>query len=116
MTNRKELRRVHTTLLLVALPLGILQWSSIILWITKGIWWLFLIWAAAALPYGVLASRWYFRKVSYICPGCHAVFKPTFKEAFWARHTPATRRLTCPHCGRRGFCVEVAGTEVTDHA
>lgn len=22
-------------------------------------------------------------------------------------HTPRTRRLTCPKCGRRGMCVEV---------
>ena len=35
------------------------------------------------------------------------VFRPTFKEAFWTRHRPATRKLT----GYRGFCVEVAGEE-----
>ena len=22
------------------------------------------------------------------------------KEAFWANHTPATRKLTCPSCGQ----------------
>ena len=31
MTNRKELKRVHITMLLSAIPLGILQWTSIIL-------------------------------------------------------------------------------------
>ena len=113
MTNKKELKKVHATMLLTALPIGVLQWSSIILWITKGIWWLFLVWVVVAIPYGVILSRWYFRKVAYICPQCHTVFKPAFKEAFWARHTPATRRLTCPSCGHHGFCVEVAaGLEV----
>ena len=111
MKNKKELRRIHLTLLGVAIPLGILQWSSIILWITKGIWWLFVVWAIAAIPYAVFASRWYFRRVAYICPQCHEVFKPTFKEAFWANHTPATRKLTCPACGHHGFCVEVAQSD-----
>ena len=111
MKNKKELRKVHLTLLGVAIPLGILQWSSIILWITKGIWWLFLVWAILAVPYAVWASKWYFRRVAYICPQCHEVFKPTFKEAFWANHTPAARKLTCPACGHHGFCVEVAAAQ-----
>ena len=55
-------------MLLTALPLGVLQWSSIILWITRGIWWLFLLWVIVAIPYGVILSHWYFRKVAYLCP------------------------------------------------
>jgi DNA-directed RNA polymerase subunit RPC12/RpoP len=115
--SKKELKKIHTAMLLTGLPLSILQVSSIILWITKGIWWLFLTWAVIAVPYGVIFSRWYFRRVAYICPQCHTVFKPTFKEAFWASHTPATRKLTCPSCGHHGFCVEVAaGLEVAENA
>ena len=117
MTNKEELKKVHAVLLMIAIPLGVLQWTSIILWITKGIRWLFLIWAVVAIPYAIAASRWYFRKVAYLCPQCHSVFKPTFKDAFWARHTPATRKLTCPSCGHHGFCVEVAeGSEVKGDA
>ena len=117
MTNKKELKKVHAALLMIAIPLGVLQWTSIILWITKGIRWLFLVWAVVAIPYAIAASRWYFRKVAYLCPQCHSVFKPKFKDAFWARHTPATRKLTCPSCGYHGFCVEVAeGSEVKGDA
>ena len=108
MTNRKRLRNLRIFAMITAIPLGILQWSSIILWIKKGIWWLFLTWVAVAIPYVALFSRWYFRKMAYICPQCHTVFQPTIKEGFWAKHTPATRKLTCPSCGHRGFCVEVA--------
>ncbi len=116
-TNKKELRRIHIVLLLTGLPLAALQWSSILLWIIRGIWQLFPVWAVLAIPWGVLVSRWYFRKVDYLCPECHTVFRPSFREAFWARHTPAARKLTCPHCGHRGFCVEVAaGEEARDHA
>lgn len=109
MTNKKNLRKIHRTLLLAALPLGALQWASIILWIAKGRWQLFAAWAVISVPCAVWLSRLYFRKVSYLCPQCHTVFRPTLKEAFWARHTPCTRKLTCPSCGHRGFCVEVAG-------
>ncbi len=108
MTNKEKLKRLRLTMVLTAIPLGILQWSSIILWITKGIWWLFLVWVVAVIPYIICFSRWYFRKMAYICPQCHAVFQPTIKEGFWARHTYSTRKLTCPSCGHHGFCVEVA--------
>ena len=112
MSNKKKLKKLHTTLLISGIPITILQWVSIILWITKGFWWLFVIWAVIAIPYGILGSRYYFKSVAYICPQCHAVFRPTFKEVFWARHTPATRKLTCTSCGHHGFCVEVAREEV----
>ena len=116
-TGKKELKKIRMTMLLTGIPLSLLQCSSIILWITKGIWWPFLVWVIAAVPYGIWISRWYFRKTAYICPQCHTVFKPSFREVFWANHTPATRKLTCPSCGHRGFCVEVAaGPEAADNA
>lgn len=117
MTNRKRLRNLRILMVLIAIPLGILQWSSIILWITKGIWWLFLVWAIVLIPYAFYFSRWYFKKMAYICPQCHTVFQPTVREGFWANHTPATRKLTCPSCGHRGFCVEIAAeTEASGNA
>ena len=112
MSNKKKLKKIHTIVLISGIPITIFQWGSIILWITKGFWWLFVIWAVIAIPYGVLLSRYYFRRIAYICPQCHTVFEPTFKEAFWARHTLATRKLTCTSCGHHGFCVEVAREEV----
>lgn len=106
MKAKSKLRKIRMTMLLSAIPLGIIQWGSIILWIATGIWWPFLIYAAVAIPYGIWISRYYFKNVDYICPQCHEVFKPRFKEAFWASHTPTTRKLTCPKCGHKGHCVE----------
>ena len=111
MTNKKKLRKIHMTMLVTGLPIAVFQWTSIVLWITKGLWWLFALWAAIAIPWAILISRYYFRSISYLCPQCHTVFRPTFKEAFFARHTPATRKLTCTSCGHHGFCVEVAREE-----
>ena len=107
MKTKNKLKKVHATMLLTGIPVTVLQWVSIILWITSGLWWLFAIWAGVATVWGILVSRYYFNKVAYICPECHNVFIPRFKEAFWANHTPKTRKLTCPQCGHRGFCVEV---------
>lgn len=107
MTNKKELKKIHMIMLLTGLPITIFQWTSIILWITNGLWWLFAVWAVIAAIFGILISRYYFKTVAYICPQCHTIFRPAFKEAFWARHTPATRKLTCTACGHNGFCVEV---------
>ena len=117
MNNRKKLRNLRIIMLLTGLPLSVLQWSSIILWITRGIWWLFLVWAAIAVLYGIFFSRWYFKKMAYICPECHEIFQPTVRDGFFARHTYAARRLRCPSCGHHGFCVEVAaGSEVKGDA
>ncbi len=111
MENKKKLKAIHTRILLPAIPLGILEVAAVLLWVLKGIWWPFVLWAVLAIPYGVWASRYYYRNTAYICPQCHEVFRPSFKEMFFANHTPRTRRLTCVKCGRRGFCVETWGGE-----
>lgn len=107
MESKKKLRRFHRTMLLTGIPVSALQLFSIIFWIAKDIWWPFVLWLLVAIPWGILVSRHYFNHVNYICPECHEVFKPSFKEAFWAKHTPTARKLTCISCGHRGFCVEV---------
>ena len=109
MEGKKKLNAMHRNMLLTGLPLSILQIAAILLWIIKGVWWPFILWILAAAPYGILWSRYYFRHTAYICPQCHEVFRPTFKEAFFANHTPKTRKLTCVKCGHHGFCVEVWG-------
>ena len=109
MEGKKKLSAMRRNMLLTGIPVTILQWVSILLWIFKGIWWLFPVWVIPGTVYGICASRYYFRNVSYICPQCHETFRPALKEAFWARHTPKTRKLTCVKCGYHGFCVEVWG-------
>ena len=85
MERRTQLKRVHTVMLLAGLPMSLL------------------------VPFGILISRYSFRRVAYLCPQCHTVFRPALKEAFFARHTPSARKLTCGCCGYHGFCVETLG-------
>lgn len=107
MKNKNKLSKMRWLMVLTGIPVTALQWTSIVLWITNGLWWLFAIWACVAISWGIVVSINYFKRVAYICPECHEVFRPRFKEVFWAYHTPKMRRLTCPKCGHKGLCVEV---------
>ena len=109
MEGKKKLSAVRRNMILPAIPLGILQWASILLWIFRGIWWPFVIWIVLVIPYGIWTTRYYHRKVAFICPRCHEVFRPAMKEMIFANHTPKTRKLTCTKCGHHGFCVETYG-------
>lgn len=106
MENKKKLRRIHITMLAVGIPLEIIEYATLILGILKGVWLPFIFGMLITILGAIWISRYYFRNVAYICPECHQVFQPRLREAFWARHTPQTRRLTCPQCGHKGFCVE----------
>ena len=109
MEGSKKLKRMRWMMALTGIPVTALQWFAIILWIVRGVWWPFVLWVVVAAVWGILVSRYYFHHIKYLCPECHEVFKPTLKEAFWARHTPTTRKLTCTACSHKGFCVEVWG-------
>ncbi len=111
MEGKEKLKKMRWMMILTGIPVTALQWFSVIFWIVKGVWWPFVLWALVAVFWGTWVSRYYFRHVKYICPECHEVFRPTLKEAFWANHTPTARKLTCPACGRKGFCVEIWGGE-----
>lgn len=115
MENKKNMRRLHAILLITAIPIGIIQWTSIIFWIASGIWWLFALYVLVAIPYAIWVITFYFKRVAYICPQCHEVFKPRRKEAIFAKHTLTLRRLTCTSCGYNGFCVETYGEEGKEH-
>lgn len=112
MSNREKLKKVHRTMLLTGIPVSLLEIAGILLGILTGRWWLLVVWAAIAIPWGIVLSRYYYTHVAYICPRCHEVFRPTFREAFFASHTPRTRKLTCVKCGHHGFCVETAAEEM----
>ena len=107
MKTKNKLKRMRWMMILTGIPVTALQWVGIILGITNGLWWLLGLWAAAAIPWGILVSRYYFRHTAYICPECHEILQPRLKESFFAYHTPRMRRLTCPACGHKNLCLEI---------
>lgn len=110
MENKKRLRKFRITVILIAIPLCLLEIGSIALWYFKGIWWpCVAVYAGLAIPFGIIFTKLYYDKIDYICPECHEQFKPRFKEVFFASHTPKTRKLVCPKCGKKSYCVETWG-------
>ena len=105
--SKDKLNRLYTGMLITGIPITVLQWTSIILWIVTGAWWLFAVWIAVMIPYVTAITMIYLTKIRYICPECHNIFSPKYIEFLFAYHTPRTRRLTCPKCGRNGLCIEV---------
>lgn len=109
MENKKKLKQLHAIMLISGIPVTIIQWVAFIVGFVTGIWWPVIIWLSVGIVYGIWVSIFYFKRVKYICPQCHEIFRPNFKEAFFAKHTPTLRKLICTHCGSHGFCVEIYG-------
>lgn len=115
MENKKKLTKTRTIMLATGIPLEIAEIATFIIGISQGIWVPFIITLAVQIIFAVVISKYYYDKTAYICPECHKVFRKGFKEVFFAAHTPNTRKLTCPHCGKKSFCVETynEGVEVS---
>ncbi len=111
MENKKQLRRLRIRMLIWGFIMDAIEVSTLMLWIFRGIWWPFALGMVPVVALGVYISALYYGHTVYICPQCHSVFKPSLKEALFSRHTPCTRKLTCPHCKHHGFCVETYGKD-----
>ena len=103
MENKKKMKQLHAVLLITGIPLNIIQWVSIILWITTGIQWLFWGYILVAIPYAIFIIRFLSKRIVYICPQCHEIFKPHLKEFIFSNHSMTLRKLTCTSCGYHGF-------------
>ena len=112
MENKNKLRKVRRNMIIAAVPTLIIELTAIVYSIVIHAWWPFLTYLALAVVWAVPYSRYYFNKIAYICPECHHVFKPSLREAFFANHTTTTRKLTCPNCSTKGFCVETYGGDL----
>ena len=112
MENKKKLRKVRKNMIFAAVPMLAIEIAAIVYALCIHAWWPVFAYLGIAVIWAVPFSRYYFTSVAYICPECNHVFKPYFKEAFFANHTPTTRKLTCPNCGHKGFCVETYGGDI----
>lgn len=106
MNSKKKLKKVHGIMLIVGILMDIIQIGTILLWIIKGIWLPFVIGFPFVVLMGILITRMYYKKTSYICSECDNKFRPTIKEFLFSKHTPKTRRLSCPKCGKTSYCIE----------
>lgn len=111
MENKKKLNQVRAIMLGVGIPCEIVELITFILGLTTGIWWPYIIGLVVVIIGSVFIWWYYGHNVSFICPECHKVFKPSSWESLWAKHTATTRKLHCSGCGYHGFCVETYQVE-----
>lgn len=106
MRNKKKLRRIRGLMVAVGLLMDVIEVGTILLWVFKGIWLPFALGMPVVIALGVFIVTYYMDRTAFICPQCHAVFRPTRRENLFAPHTPRARKLTCTACGHHGYCVE----------
>lgn len=111
MQNKNKLKKIRVNMIIMAIIMGILEYGTLAVSITSGNWWFFGIGMSITIILSIVLSIYYYKAIDYICPECNHIFKPTFKKVFFANHTPTTRKLTCPACGIKSFCVETAAEE-----
>lgn len=108
MKNKHKLRKVHGVMIAWGILADLIQAAGLVLWIVKGIWQPFVGCLALAALISTLLTRYYYRNTEYLCPVCGTRFRPRLREFLFSKHTPKTRKLTCSHCGKKDYCVEVA--------
>lgn len=106
MKGRNQMKKTYATMLGAGILMDAAEISTLVHWIRTGDWKPFAVTIPGVAAAAAALVRMYYRDTVYTCPQCHEKFKPEMKEFFFARHTARTRRLTCPHCGYQGFCVE----------
>lgn len=62
------------------------------------------------LVLGVTAflTKYYYDQVEYVCPNCGTKFIPALITFIFSAHTPKFRRLACPKCHQKSYCLEIA--------
>ncbi|MFC6323753.1 MerR family transcriptional regulator [Companilactobacillus baiquanensis] len=113
MDNKKSLRKLHFKIIGGGLVMDIIEVATLVTSIITGNWIWFGSGILLALVVAAILTKIYFQNTRYICPNCNTEFKPDFKQAFFAKHTLKTRKLTCPNCGKKDFCVEVYNAKTT---
>ncbi len=106
MEANKKMKKLRRNLWIMAAVMGVFEYGTLLLAIFTDMWWAFGVGMGIVVILSIWLSACYYKGTAYICPECHKVFKPRFKETFWASHTYKTRKLTCPECGNKGFCLE----------
>lgn len=107
MVKKNQLKKMYRNMVIIGAPLEAMEIATFVVGILKGIWIPFGVTMAVAVAcVGVFYSYWY-KRIGYICPECHTEFKPKKMEAFLAKHTQVTRKVTCPCCNRKVWCLEM---------
>lgn len=112
MEEKEKLKKMYQKMLFVAIPIEIAEIVTFVIGVLKGIWMPFFIALAVLLICTAFLVEYWYQQTEYICPECHARFRPKKMEAVFGNHTPRMRKLTCPDCKRKIWSLEVYRKEV----
>lgn len=116
MNDEKARKRWWVTMILLGILMDVAWIGTLVLGILTGIWWPFPIALVFVVVVGVWVVKRYSAHSTYLCPVCGAEFRPKMSAFFFSGHTPRTRKLTCPCCGQKDWCVERYHAELVDLA
>lgn len=106
MSDKNKMRPIYAFMIVAGIIMDIIEVATIVLWVSKGIWWPFAVGMPIVILLGCVATYLYYNNAAYICPECHTKFKPRFWQFFFCMHTFKTRKMNCPNCGVKSWCVE----------
>ncbi|EHI68802.1 MerR family transcriptional regulator [Streptococcus ictaluri] len=108
MKNQKAWRRLQLKMFSGIMLAIVVHLMSVLLTSYFNLSWLIWIEAPLWIIFFTLLIIYFRKQFEYLCPNCHSIFEPSFKEFAWAGHTPRTRKLTCLHCHQKSYCLELA--------
>lgn len=108
MKSKKSLKKLHAVILTIGIVMDLLEIMGLIHWIRTGDFVPFAVIFLIVIALGIVLTALYYKGVVYICPHCKELFRPPLKSFLFSPHTPKTRKLTCPKCGVKDFCIETS--------
>lgn len=106
MKGKTKQRATYVAMCIVGAAVDAIIITTAVLWGIKG-WWLpFAVGLPCALALIAAIVAVAYRNLAYVCCECGKKFRPKFGEFLFSKHTPKTRKLTCPHCGTKNFHTE----------
>ena len=107
MEEKEKRKKMYKKMVIIAIPLETAEIVTFVIGILKGIWIPFFVSLAVLIICAVFMVDYWYKQIEYICPECHTRFQPRKMEAVFGNHTPKMRKLTCPSCKRKIWCLEV---------
>lgn len=111
MENKKNLKKMRAKMLVFGILIELVEDGLIALGIIYKLWWLVALGVVFVLVTVPFLISFYYKSTLYQCPECDNVFKPKFWRFFFSKHTFKTRKLVCPNCNKKSWCVEVYDNE-----
>ncbi len=109
--SARLLRGVHVRMLMIGIAMDLVQPAALFIWIIQGKWFFFAACIPCVIALGLWMTHLYHRHTDFLCPCCHARFHPPLRALLRWQHRGRARMLTCPVCGQRSYCIEIAAAQ-----